>query len=1084
MFAHLRSASSFSFRHGTAPPARLVERAASRNQQVLALTDRDGLHGTVEHVRACQETGVRPVLGADLALATPDGGRVVVLARGRAGWASLCRLITAAHHRSGPIAVSPGHLAESPEGLVVLLGPDSDVGTALAQGRPSHARALLRLWRATGAETVLAPHDHDAPGQRRTARDMVRLADEERLLAVLTNAVRYPVRDDAVVAHALDRIRQHAPGGYHPEPRTARAHLADGAEMLQVATGVCAGDRARARRLLAHTLALATSCVLDPVSDLGMGGRIHLPERPRAQEELRSRLAAGADRLGLDRTWDVRARVEEELAVIDRLGLWSYFLTVGDATEAIRAKGIRCSARGSAVGSLVVHLLGISAINPLDHGLLMERFCTPSRPGLPDIDVDVESARRLDAYDAVIASHSGASAAVAMMETYRARSALRDAGAALSLPAVEVDRIAQVFPRVRASRIRETARELPELRALDGLDSDHVQRLFGLAERLSGLPRHVAMHPCGLVLSDAALGDRVPTQPSGAGYPMVQADKNDVEHLGLLKLDVLGVRMQSALAHAVDEIDRTTGRRPVLEDVPDGDEATAHMVSASNTLGCFQIESPGQRELVSRLRPTGMADLIADISLFRPGPMGTDMVGSYLGARDGSAPQRLPHPDLEPVLAETGGALLFHEQLLQAIDAMTGCGLDRAEAMRRALATDQGRGQVEAEVRALAGGRGHPTEVVDELWRLVAAFGNFGFCKAHAAAFALPTYQSAWLKRHHPAAFYAGILTHDPGMYPRRVLLTDARRMGVPVLALDLNASARHWSVEETPAGRWALRPPLSDVAGVTEAELDRVVTLRPFTDLRDVVGRAHLSREVLDNLILVGALDALTGAGDGAGGAGGTGAAAGATAAGGVNRRDVLVHAHALTRHRGGDGAGGTGVGQLSLHTAPDRVPEGAAPPMSHTDRVAEELRVLGYALSGHALDAHAGLLAGMAAHQGLVWARDLHRVADGADVVVAGTRISVQTPPTRSGRRVVFTSVEDHTGVVEIALFSDAQEHSARTVFRSGLLAVRGRVRRSSPGSLPTITATRAADLTDLARAWDRDGPRGLARAWTPRP
>ncbi|MBQ1080019.1 MULTISPECIES: DNA polymerase III subunit alpha [unclassified Nocardiopsis] len=1045
MFTHLRATSSFSFRHGTAPPAALVERAALDGQPVVALTDRDGLFGVAEHIRTCEQAGVRPALGVDLALASPEGGRVVLLARGARGWASLCRLVTAVHRAPAPVAVLPEQLTAHHEGLVLLLGPDSDVGRAVAQERPLHARALLTAWRRVGVEIALAPHDHGASGQRRTARDMVRLADEEHLLAVLTNAVRYPSPDAAGVALALDRIRQHAPGGYRPAPRTERAHLATGEEMFRIAVGVCGGDRTRARRLISHTLALGSSCALDPVADLGWG-RLHLPDRPEATADLRGRVTGGAALLGLEGDRRADERVRYELEVIARMGLESYFLTVADAAQAIRDKRIRCSARGSAVGSLVVHLLGISAINPLEHGLLFERFCTPSRPGLPDIDLDVESDRRLEAYDAVIASHPGASATVAMMETYRARSALRDAGAALSLPSVEVDRIASVFPRVRASRISETARELPELRNLDGLDSEHVRRLFSLAERLSGLPRHVAMHPCGLVLSDHAMGDRVPTQPSGAGYPMVQADKEDVEHLGLLKLDVLGVRMQSALAHTLDEIDRTSGRPPVLEALPDGDPATAHMVAASNTLGCFQIESPGQRELVSRLRPDGVPDLIADISLFRPGPMGTDMVSAYLGAREGAETPRLPHPDLAPVLAETGGALLFHEQLLHAIDTMTGCGLDRAEAMRRALGTEQGRREVETQVRSLMSERGHDSRTVEETWRLVAAFGNFGFCKAHAAAFALPTYQSAWLKRHFPAAFFAGVMTHDPGMYPRRVLLNDARRMGVRVLGLDLNASQRHWGVERDGEGRWGLRPALADLGALTEAELDRLLAQRPFTGLRDLLARGPLSREALDNLVLAGGLDTLTGV---------TGAP------GAPDRRDVLVHAHSLTQahHRSADSPG-----QLSLDETPETVPAGVAAPMSHPERVAEEVRSLGYELSGHRLDEYAEHFARLASTRNLVLARDLHRFPDGARVLVAGVRVCTQTPPTRSGRRVVFTSIEDRSGVIEVVLFSEAQRRSASAVFGSELLAVHGQVRRAAPGALPTITATRALPLSEL--------------------
>lgn len=391
---------------------------------------------------------------------------------------------------------------------------------------------------------------------------------------------------------------------------------------------------------------------------------------------------------------------------------------------------------------------------------------------------------------------------------------------------------------------------------------------------------------------------------------------------------------------------------------------------------------------------------------------------------------------------------------------MTGCGADEAEAMRRALGTDQGRREVETRVRVLMTERGHDERTVEDTWRLVAAFGNFGFCKAHAAAFALPTHQSAYLKRHFPAAFFAGVMSHDPGMYPRRVLLHDARRLGVPVLALDVNLSGRHWHVDTDAEGRWGLRPSLSDVGALTGAELDRLLTRRPFTDPRDLIARASLSRESVDNLVLAGALDSLAGV---------TGVP------GAPDRRDVLVHAHALLRAhgvaRGGRRVVASTADQLSLGTGPTEVPvragtgmgmgAGAGAAMTHDERVAEELRVLGYELSGHLLDRYAEHLAGLASAHDLVQAEDLHRIPDGARVMVAGVRVCTQTPPTRSGRRVVFTTVEDRTGLVDVALFEDAQRHSAASVFGSDLVVVHGRVRRAAPGALPTLTATRVRPL-----------------------
>ncbi|WP_263363797.1 helix-hairpin-helix domain-containing protein [Nocardiopsis quinghaiensis] len=325
------------------------------------------------------------------------------------------------------------------------------------------------------------------------------------------------------------------------------------------------------------------------------------------------------------------------------------------------------------------------------------------------------------------------------------------------------------------------------------------------------------------------------------------------------------------------------------------------------------------------------------------------------------------------------------------LDVFTGCGLDRAEAMRRALASDQGRAQVEAEFRALADQRGHTPQVIDQVWEMVAAFGAFGFCKAHGVAFAASTYQSAYLKRHHPAAFTAGIMAHDPGMYPRRVLLQDARRMGVPVLGLDVNASHTTWRVERIDqAGliRWGLRPPLVDVTHLTDRDVDQLLTHRPVTDLADLLARTDLSREGLDDLILAGGLDTLTG--------------------GRAHRRSALLHAHAED-------------------------------------------------------------LARLAAHHRLTLAQSLHQLEEGAPVTVAGRRVSVQTPPTRSGARVVFAPLEDRTGLVDLALFGSAQQRSAAAVFAGGVLLARGRIRRAAPGALPTVDATEVRPLEHIV---DRHG------------
>ncbi len=860
-FVHLHVASGFSLRHGASPPAALVERALEHEMDALALTDRDGTYGAVRFAKACLSAGIKPVLGVDLALApsglvpgpwarehgeparrsarTPVRGgafrdrrlpRVTFLAADRTGWAALCRLVSATHlagQRGEPVSSldlvadhATGH------GVLALLGPASEVGAAVTVQRPDLGRAVLDRWRELlGPSDVLVELvNHRVAGNGPTsashAARMLGVATTAGAGVVLSNVVRYADRTDAVTVDVLDAARRLVPLDVrHVDRGNAEGYLKSGKEMADVAEEICrlAGlgrDRSAAHTLLARTRAVAERCAIDPRADLGLG-EVHFPElevtdpgaRDRgADEVLRARCEAGIGRrYGTHPHRRIWKRLDDELRVVSGLGFASYFLTVADVCGMVRDLGIRSAARGSGAGSLVNYLLGVSGIDPVRHGLLMERFLSPMRRALPDIDVDVESDRRLEVYDAILDRYGGERCvAVSMMDTYRVRHAIRDVGAALGMPGGEIDAIAKAFPHIRARDARAALRDLPELRA-SGLGEERLGLLFRLAERLDGLPRHVAMHPCGVLLSDATLLDRTPVEASWAGYPMSQFDKDDVEDLGLLKLDVLGIRMQSAMAHAVAEIRRVDGVEVDLDDeaqVAFDDRPTYELISSSRTLGCFQIESPGQRELVGKSGLDSFADVITDISLFRPGPVKSDMITPYLEAKQGWRMPTYLHEDLRPILRDTRGVVVFHEQVIEIIALFAGCTLAEADEARRALGETDGMARTKLWFGHRATGRGYPRDVVDAVWAVLQAFGSFGFCKAHAAAFALPTYQSAWLKTHHTAHFLAGVLTHDPGMYPKRLILDDARHFGVAVLGLDVDASGATYVVErlEVPA--------------------------------------------------------------------------------------------------------------------------------------------------------------------------------------------------------------------------------------------------------------------------------------------
>ncbi|WP_028801729.1 DNA polymerase III subunit alpha [Streptomyces sp. 142MFCol3.1] len=1090
-FTHLHTVSGFSLRYGASHPERLAERAAERGMDALALTDRDTLAGSVRFAKACARAGVRPLFGTELAVGEPERGgkrrapvrggafvdesapRATFLARdGAAGWADLCRIVTAAH--AGDPAGDRPRLSwpdNHAEGLTVLLGPASDVGRALAAGRPDRAAKLLAPWRevygdALRLEAVWHGREGTGPGSLRLAARTVGFAAEQRVRPVLSNAVRYADPGMGPVADVLDAARLLVPVDPRRGLDSGEAWLKDEAAMLGAAERIveAAGYRRdTAYHLLEQTRATAAACLVDPEDDLGIG-TVHFPEahlvgagRRTAQRALASRAAAGMVLRGYDRDRAYWERMHQELDIIAHHDFASYFLTVAQVVDDVRDMGIRVAARGSGAGSLVNHLLGIAHADPVEHGLLMERFLSKRRAVLPDIDIDVESARRLEVYRAIIARFGTERVAtVSMPETYRVRHAVRDVGAALSLDPADIDRIAKSFPHIRARDARAAMEELPELRELAQecrRDEEKYGRLWELVEALDALPRGIAMHPCGVLLSDASLLARTPVVPtSGEGLPMSQFDKGDVEDLGLLKLDVLGVRMQSAMAHAVAEVERATGDRPDLDSVPPGDPATYRLIQSTETLGCFQIESPGQRDLVGRLQPATFHDLVVDISLFRPGPVAADMVRPFIEARHGRAPIRYPHPDLERPLKETYGVVVFHEQIIDIVDIMTGCGRDEADRVRRGLSDPESQGRIRFWFAQHAAAKGYDAETVARTWEIVEAFGSYGFCKAHAVAFAVPTYQSAWLKAHHPAAFYAGLLTHDPGMYPKRLLLADARRRGVPILPLDVNRSAVAHCIELVSDSRgsesWGLRLALSDVHGISEAEAARIADGQPYGSLLDFWERARPSRPLAQRLAQVGALDAF-----------------------GANRRDLQLHLSEL--HRGARGGRadrlppalldmGEALSAGGRTTAPAGLPD-----LSSAERLSAELGVLSMDASRNLMDDHRGFLEEL----GVVTARRLREARHGETVLVAGAKAATQTPPIRSGKRVIFTTLDDGTGLVDLAFFDDSHDACAHTVFHSWLLLVRGVVQRRGPRSLSVVGAA-AWNLAELVELRARGG------------
>ncbi|MEJ6574209.1 MAG: DNA polymerase III subunit alpha [Actinomycetes bacterium] len=1080
-FTHLRMASGYSFKYGTAHANQLVERAAQFEMSALALTDIDTMAGAIRFTKSCEANGIAPILGINLSFVQKKY-RITLLAQG-GQLASLYRLVTEINSNSSDGLLTHGLLerfSNYSKNILILHGPESQLAAAIASRKNLEALSIFNATRDLFADQALECVSHltrgDGPFSTSHAARMLGFARDHQLPAVLTNAVRMLDRSDGPVADVLDAARKLVPlSSKSVNRQNSEAYFKASSDMSYLSDEISrlAGER-DGKSLLNITADWAQRTILSPRKDVGIGG-IHLPDAQslgaKSQSELaaqlRSRCEAGLSRKYVGAKSVIAAsRLEEELSAIRTLGYESYFLTVADITDLSRAKGIRVAARGSGAGSLICHVLGISGVEPITHGLLMERFCSPLRGELPDIDIDVESARRLEIYDAIFEKYGQSCATVSMVETYRSRHAIRDVGAALGISPMEIDLIAKSMPHIRSSNISKALANLPELKNLN-LNTPILKMAIELAGRLDSLPRHLSMHPCAIVLADQGLRDYAPQQINASGYSMLQFDKDDVEAIGLLKLDVLGVRMQSAISYTLSEIERLEGAPLDIDAIALDDKKTFDLIKSTRTLGIFQIESPGQRELVGKFAPETFNDLIIDISLFRPGPVKSDMITPFLATRHGLRVRPRIHDNLEDILCETEGVVVFHEQVIRIISVMTGISLAESDEKRRQLGDIANQETVCNWFYPAALARGYTAVVVEEVWEILHAFASFGFCKAHAAAFALPTYQSSWLKTHHTAAFLAGVLTHDPGMYPKRVILDEARQWGIKLAPINVNLSGATYLVEKTsdaarapylapnvassgqvlqlPDARgYAIRIALSDVDGIDSREVASIISGRPYLDLADFVYRSGASRPTTESLLIVGAFDDLH-----------------KLVTSNINRRDLLLHLQDLYRLAGSKSA--TSQAQMTFELQPPSLEPSGLPEITASEQVKNEIDILGMDVSTHLLEFYGEFLNAI----GAVRSSDLIKHRSGTSVLVAGVKVALQTPPVRSGRRVMFLTVDDGFGCNDITFFEDKQADFASVLRNSWLFLVRGEIRRTGPRGI-SLLGTGAWELATSYEKW----------------
>lgn len=832
-FLPLHTHSAFSFLYGTFQPQALVEAVAARSGPGVCLCDWHGLYGMVRLAKAGQKRRLYTLCGVEMALA--QGGSLILYPQDATGHAHLCRMVTRGHleHPRGQPRLELAWLRE--DGRVLALIPGRAV---LKQGA---------AWLARAAEACLGPVFLGLPGPEvgEADRDLLRQWAGAIGLDCLAAPEMVALESPGLVLHeALVSIAQTV---HHRQ-----------VEPLPPGAGLLPRDADMARwfsRLeIKSTWKVADLCPFE----LPLGQR-YLPAYPTPQGQTSERLLSSrclkalARRGPVDKTYV--GRLLKELKAIHAFGFDDYFLLVADIVDFARNRGIRCTVRGSAAGSLVTWLL-CGGSDPVEHDLLFERFLNDGRNEPPDVDLDFDSLRRDEILRYVMHRFPGRAAMVATVPTFRARSAVRDLCLASGGSREQAGALTDFIPHyARPEKLPHLLQVTPELKS-HPLAREH--RLLALAAGISGLPRQLSVHLGGVAIGP--LEELVPLELSAQGLPVVQLDKDDVEGLGLIKMDLLGLRMHSAIAASLQALEQA-GQLVDLERVPLDDPAVYELLCSTDTLGIFQVESPGQRGLLGRLQPRNFHDLIVEISLFRPGPMKADMVTPYVERHAGRQPVTYAHPLLEPILKETLGVVVFQEQVLRIARALAGLTYGQADGLRRAMThrrTPQQMQGMRADFMGCCLGRGVDEGVALLLWDQVSSFASYGFPKAHAAAFAFIAYQSAWLRVHHPAEFFLGLLNAGHvGGYSPRVLLNEARRQGSTILPPDANLSRDLYTLEQG-----AIRVPLVVIRGMGPAGVARILEARdrggPFLDVFDLARRTRLNRTQMNALRQAGALAAL----------------------------------------------------------------------------------------------------------------------------------------------------------------------------------------------------------------------------------
>jgi error-prone DNA polymerase len=1047
-YVELHAHSAYSFLDGASLPEELALRAAELGYEALALTDHDGVYGSLEFAHAAKWCGVRSITGAEIAL--EDGAHVTLLVEDAQGYANLCRLLTIAHAKTRPKPDEPVPpalplelLLELNDGLVCLSGC---ARRGLGVRDPNVAAAVAGAFRDRFYVELQRPYERGDVRRNAALRDLAEALGVHTVATGNAHA-HHPRRtqlQDVLVAiregSSLDGCERERRGNHESvllPPGDAYERFPD--------------DRAA----VARTVELADRLRFDLTEDLGYrypdfaDGEPAIVKLRRVCERAFAERYRGAN--GHRR--NAQERLRTELSLIDRLGLSGFFLLHHEVLElaADCAREVRGEdaprhvlppgrGRGSSVGSIVCYLTGLSHVDPVAAGLSLGRFLNDEMRGVPDIDLDFPRDIREKLIVRVTERYGREHAAlVASFSTYRSRGAIRDVGKALGLPHAELERLAKLTEGWNAKKVAEELRSLPD--ADRKLRSSRWRAFVECCAEIAGLPRHISQHPGGMIIASRPLVELVPVQPAAMeGRQLCQWDKDSCSDAGFLKIDLLGLGMLSAVEECVSEIARVHGAPIDLTRIPLDDPATYDDIQRADTVGTFQIESRAQMQSLLRTRPENLDDLTVQVALVRPGPIQGKAVHPYIRnrellRRDPDHRPEFDHPLLEEPLRDTFGAIVFQEQVLEVAMALAGFSVGEAEGLRRAMSRKRSEEAIEAfRTRFVEGAaaKGVDAQTANVVYDKLAGFSGFGFPKSHAAAFGLLAYQSAWLRHYYPAEFLCALLNAQPmGFYPPATLVRDAQRRGVEVRPPDVNLSLAKCSHEDG-----AVRMGIEYVAHVGEDDAAALVAERlrggPFRDVRELAQRTELGRDELEALVGSGACDCL-----------------------GESRRDLLWELGLVPRAHSVPGSRGE-EHQLALPLDPTvETPELA-------QQTRWEVMLADYRLTSVSVGVHPLELLRPHLPPGTLSSAELERQLDRAAVAVAGMAIARQRPSTANG--IVFMLLEDEFGQVNLIVPPAVYERHRAIVRGEPLLLAHGRYERKDRNR--NVLVHRIETLGPLAR------------------